>query len=1096
MNNDIQIILQKLEVFIKKYYTNKMIKGLLLVLLFFISFLLIFATLEYFGRFNKTVRAIFYFSYLFGNILIFSLYLVIPALKYFKIGKHLSYIDASKIIAKHFSNVNDKIQNLIELSEITNLNGISKDLLIQSIKQKTLELKPIPFSLAVNFKDNIPYLKFLSIPIILLILIVVVNPSIISQGSIRLINYNNFYEIPPPYNVEILNPSLTIEKGQNITINIKITGKEIPDKLFVSFNGNNFLMKKTEKNEFSYQFINVNNNIDFRFTDSEFNTNLYTINVLPSPTIIDFKIEVIPPQYTKIQTFYIKNIGDVSTPEGSKIIWKFNAKNTNNIFLLFNDSLKLKSINNNFVFSKIARKNQTYSINISNQNFIKNNILNYSLSVIKDMHPEINLKTVEDSSHIGVFYFMGLISDDYGLKKLTFNYKNKDYKKIVSVPITIDVNSQTQEYFYSFDFNTIQEKDVEYYIEVFDNDGFNGSKSTRTSSYTYHKLNDDEIQKEEAEKNKSIGSKIEESKKLTQEIKKDISDLQKDIINNKNSEWENQKKLKNIVDKQKNLEKLINEISKENIDKNKLSENQEKSDELVEKQKQIEELLKQVMDEDMKKLLEELKKLTEQFDEKKLNELSEKLDMSLDDMNKQLDRNLEQLKQFEVEKKLEKTIDDLNKLSEKEEKLSEKTTNKKNTPEQIQEEQQKQIEDFKQIEKQLEELLEKNESLEKPMTIDDFDEERKEINNEMNNSMQEMQENNRKKASQNQKKSSQQMKQMANKMSQAMESSQASQNQENTDDLKQIMENLELFSFNQEDLLVNTKNLKPDSPKKPEISEKQKKTIDYFKIIEDSLYALAKRVPKLDSKINKEILSIKQQNNYLIPEMEDNKLSQVSVRQQNIMTSANELALLLDEVLKQIQNQQKKQGDQQCQNPGNGKPSMSQMKQQQQSLKKQLEGMIKDLKGQPKKPGMGQQHNKQLAKMLAQQEVFQKQLSELMQNSTLSPKDAKKLSEINSMVEDMKRDIANQNITPQTLNRQNLIITRLLEAEQSDFEREIDKKRKSEQGNFDEKRNINEINKYKEAVKGVDELIIRKDLKLNKYFSEKYSQYLLILNDN
>lgn len=1073
-----------------------MIKGLLLVLLFFISFLLIFATLEYFGRFNKTVRAIFYFSYLFGNILIFSLYLVIPALKYFKIGKHLSYIDASKIIAKHFSNVNDKIQNLIELSEITNLNGISKDLLIQSIKQKTLELKPIPFSLAVNFKDNIPYLKFLSIPIILLILIVVVNPSIISQGSIRLINYNNFYEIPPPYNVEILNPSLTIEKGQNITINIKITGKEIPDKLFVSFNGNNFLMKKTEKNEFSYQFINVNNNIDFRFTDSEFNTNLYTINVLPSPTIIDFKIEVIPPQYTKIQTFYIKNIGDVSTPEGSKIIWKFNAKNTNNIFLLFNDSLKLKSINNNFVFSKIARENQTYSINISNQNFIKNNILNYSLSVIKDMHPEINLKTVEDSSHIGVFYFMGLISDDYGLKKLTFNYKNKDYKKIVSVPITIDVNSQTQEYFYSFDFNTIQDKDVEYYIEVFDNDGFNGSKSTRTSSYTYHKLNDDEIQKEEAEKNKSIGSKIEESKKLTQEIKKDISDLQKDIINNKNSEWENQKKLKNIVDKQKNLEKLINEISKENIDKNKLSENQEKSDELVEKQKQIEELLKQVMDEDMKKLLEELKKLTEQFDEKKLNELSEKLDMSLDDMNKQLDRNLEQLKQFEVEKKLEKTIDDLNKLSEKEEKLSEKTTNKKNTPEQIQEEQQKQIEDFKQIEKQLEELLEKNESLEKPMTIDDFDEERKEINNEMNNSMQEMQENNRKKASQNQKKSSQQMKQMANKMSQAMESSQASQNQENTDDLKQIMENLELFSFNQEDLLVNTKNLKPDSPKKPEISEKQKKTIDYFKIIEDSLYALAKRVPKLDSKINKEILSIKQQNNYLIPEMEDNKLSQVSVRQQNIMTSANELALLLDEVLKQIQNQQKKQGDQQCQNPGNGKPSMSQMKQQQQSLKKQLEGMIKDLKGQPKKSGMGQQHNKQLAKMLAQQEVFQKQLSELMQNSTLSPKDAKKLSEINSMVEDMKRDIANQNITPQTLNRQNLIITRLLEAEQSDFEREIDKKRKSEQGNFDEKRNINEINKYKEAVKGVDELIIRKDLKLNKYFSEKYSQYLLILNDN
>jgi len=157
--------------------------------------------------------------------------------------------------------------------------------------------------------------------------------------------------------------------------------------------------------------------------------------------------------------------------------------------------------------------------------------------------------------------------------------------------------------------------------------------------------------------------------------------------------------------------------------------------------------------------------------------------------------------------------------------------------------------------------------------------------------------------------------------------------------------------------------------------------------------------------------------------------------------------------------------------------------------------MIKDLKGKPKKPGMSQQTNKQLAKMLAQQEVFQKQLSELMQNSSLSPKDAKKLSEINNMVEQMKRDIVNQNITPQMLKRQDLIITRLLEAEQSDYERETEKKRKSEEGYNKEKRNINEFIEYKKSVNGVNEIIIYQNIKLNKYYSKKYGEYLLILDN-
>lgn len=493
--------------------------------------------------------------------------------------------------------------------------------------------------------------------------------------------------------------------------------------------------------------------------------------------------------------------------------------------------------------------------------------------------------------------------------------------------------------------------------------------------------------------------------------------------------------------------------------------------------------------------MEELQKLMEEFDEKKLNDLSKEYEMSLEDMDKQLDRNLEQLKQLEVEKKLEKTINDLNKLAKEQEELSRKTEKKEEGLENLKKQEKEQADKFDELKENYKDLQKKNEDLENPKRIEDFDQELGDIKQQFSKTSEEMQKSNSKKASKSQNKNSQQMQDLAKQMQSMMQSGQSSKQSENEDDLKQILDNLIRFSMNQEELLSEMKTIKSRDPRKVEITNKQNKIYGDFEMIQDSLYSLANRIPQINSKINTEIVYINKQKEYLINEMEDNKLAQAKVRQQNIMTSANELALLLDEVLKQLQQQKKKQcqGDNQCQKPGSGKPSLSQMRKQQESLKSQMEGMIKDLKGQKKKPG-GQKMNKSLAKMLAQQEIFQDQLSELMRNSNLSPKDAKKLSEINGMIEDMKKDLVNKNITPELLRRQNQIITRLLEAENSEYEREIDKKRKSEQGFDGERQNPPDIEKYKKLQEGFDEILLYKNLKLNKYYKEKYNEYMLELN--
>ena len=76
------------------------------------------------------------------------------------------------------------------------------------------------------------------------------------------------------------------------------------------------------------------------------------------------------------------------------------------------------------------------------------------------------------------------------------------------------------------------------------------------------------------------------------------------------------------------------------------------------------------------------------------------------------------------------------------------------------------------------------------------------------------------------------------------------------DVLRQILENLVYFSIAEEDILLEFQELNKDDPQYVELMHKQQTLRDATKVIEDSLFALSKRVPQVSSKINREINAI------------------------------------------------------------------------------------------------------------------------------------------------------------------------------------------------------------------------------------------------
>ena len=95
-------------------------------------------------------------------------------------------------------------------------------------------------------------------------------------------------------------------------------------------------------------------------------------------------------------------------------------------------------------------------------------------------------------------------------------------------------------------------------------------------------------------------------------------------------------------------------------------------------------------------------------------------------------------------------------------------------------------------------------------------------------------------------------------------------------------------------------------------------------------------------------------------ELEERQIARASERQQFVMTSTNNLALLLSEILAQMQKDlaNKTPGLKQCNKPKNcNNPSMSQLKEAQKKLNKEMEKGKSEKKGEKK----GEQENYQQA---------------------------------------------------------------------------------------------------------------------------------------
>lgn len=1116
-------ILSRLDAFIRKYYLQKLIRGILLSVALLLGLFLVITFSEYIAFFPVWFRTGLFWGYVVLTGSVVWWWIIRPLMGMYRLGAIISYDEAATIIGNHFGTVQDKLLNLLQLESMARQHPDSS-LLLAGIDQKIRELRPVPFTGAVNLKSNKKYLKFALPPLLLLFLLLLFQSHVITDGSKRFFQYNKHFERQAPFTFRLLNPQNTCRRGGTYTVELTFDGRSLPEEAHLMLKGQRIKLQQTGRNLFTYAIGNLQEDLTFHFEAMGFSSSAFTLKLLPDPALTDAEALVVYPAYTGKGSEKFSNATEFQLPEGSSITWSFRARDAETIEVIKSGKTEqIRAKNAVFSYSMACLGTETVRVLPRHSGSLSTDTLQYRLVSIADQFPEISVEKKEDSSNARRFWFVGAASDDYAVSSILLKYRfvetdNSDKKRSgwMAMPVKTAGGSRV-DFLYGLDMDALgmaPGEEVEYYFEARDNDGIHGPKVSKTAVQMLRRQTLKEVRDDAEKSGEKVQQMLQQAFNQSKQMQKEAQDLQQKMNTGKNMAWEEKQRVEDLLKKQLELEKKIDEMKQQQqkLQRQK-DEFQAQKPETMERKKQMDELLKQMENPEMKKLMEEIQKLLDQKASKE--KIAEKMN-EMKQMNKEQSRDLnqlmEQFKELQLEQKLNDNLERLNKLAEKQEKLAEKTQQQKGDKEgALKEQQQKLSEEMRDIRKELKEALEMNKGLEKPMNLDLGEKEQEQAENSQQKAGNELESGKNKKAAEDQKDAAEQMKKAAEKMQKSMEQEQQKRMAEDYQTLRLLLESLVETSVEQEEVFTSLSTIREYNPRFVDLNKRQMIVREQCALLEDSLRALAKRQPMVSTFVAKEISRINNNMDMALEGLKVRDLRGAVVREQFVMTGLNNLAVMLLESMQNMQQkmaqQNQKQGKGSCSNPGGkgksqGKPNkgdklskgQEQLGQMLQEMQKKGQGGKLGNNGQPK-PGEGQQSkemNEEYARIALMQEALRRKLGELRKAMEQGGNGAgaKTLQETEKLMEQQEKELVNKRFNTQLMERQKEIQTRLLEHEKADRNQQTEEQRQAiAPGEYTPTAPAS-LQRYMQQKRAEREAMRRPPAELTPYFREKVNTYL------
>ncbi len=1099
-------ILDKLHHFVRRYYQAVIIRGLVIsgigtVTLWFFLFLL-----EYF----LFLPGIFRFYFLILGCLLPVLCIagfVIPALfALFNLRQGLSRNQAAELITSHFTEIHDRLVNILQLGQKNIETNDDLSLIFAAIDQKAKQIDPYDFKQVVNIKP--PKWLVRSVISILLVIATAVylRPGILIQSPVRVFNYDKLYERPAPFSFVLLSDSLEVYQGRDFLVKVKIKGEVLPSEVRLVTGRGTFLMTRTnEPDLYEFRLKELLVNSTFHFTAAGIVSNEYELKVKQLPGINFFKVTVSFPDYLNRLPEIIEGTGDLIVPVGSKLNWNIGLKGEAFIdFLIGNIQISPISVHDRQIsFKKFIINSFRYSIIITDS--LKQNIdsLSFNCQVIADQAPTIHVNQSGDTTTPDFFFFNGHISDDHGISKLIFSYGLAGHQS-VSSSIIVPVNEGvlSTDFYYSLQIDSLNlepGKNYEAWFTVYDNNYSTGPSFTRSSVFQLRKYTREELSVISREMNESSLVKLNNLFKSSLTQKDQLENLEYKLRTQSEDEWHNRNRLKDAIEMQKNsyesLQTLKKKLKQESDIRSKLSDSY--LEKFSTKEQALMELMHQVLDEKTLKNLEEMQKLIDSISQDKLKDQVTDIKKSLEQLEENLDRSLELFKELTLQKEKFEAAEKLKELSNRQLQLLTQSKDTNNIPRSRVAEQSIINSEFKKLQSNFDSIDKMSNDLKRDSLSSIFRENEQKASKSLKQSEKGLLEGNMQHAKMDQKVAANKMTDMSNELFSLLEEEEQQSLEESILKLRLILQNVIETSFQQERLLNLTSHTNFNDPGFIQLGYEQRMLMSGLGAMHDSLRELGTRESSIPPFLFSLFRQIDETMHSILYQFEGRKLSAMLVGQRSALTDINDLALLLNEAMMNLQQQ----SNMNMMNSGNcksskprqgkqGKPNLKGLRQAQEQLNQQIQQMQQSGKGNKSKNEQMHLTGEQFSRLAMEQSRIRHDLESYMkflQNENGVTGDG--LQKIASEMEKSEVDLVYKRLSSSTLDRQKKILTRLLESENAELEREKEERRESKTGILEQESNPFQDFRYNRLKRKGDDVFQRENLKFNSFFQQKVILY-------
>lgn len=882
------------------------------------------------------------------------------------------------------------------------------------------------------------------------------------NGLQRSLTFWTAFEKPNPFNFAVFPGDTLLEQGQFLSFSVIFKDKE-PQKIHLEYkteiesNFRSFPLKKVDS-AFVSELLQISETSSYRFAMDDYSSKSYIVEVQSLPRFDSLLVQINPPTYTKSETLNLRYpTSDIEFPEGSTIqLSGFSNKVLNSAqihFLVSKDSIAFPFDSTSYSYSFKTQKNDTLQFYLEDGFGLKNqNPYPLVLSAIKDKTPSVTLlkpnpvTTLSTETEIELLFES---SDDYGLARTELVYEIKRLfkptpeKGKITLPIGRKMGLQT----YNWDFSSlgIQPQDeVSYWIQVWDNDAINGSKQGRSATFllripslTEQFLGEQELETKVEESFSDIDQRFDQMKTEYKEFLEQLTEKPTETT-------ENQRKLDAVQERQEQIDEKVKEINKKFDElKKELDQNNQLSDETKKAYDDLQKLVQEIQNDEFKKAMEELEKALNNFDQRSIQQALQDVKFDEEKYRERLTRTMELFKKVKLNADLDrikKSTEDLAAKQEALENSSESST-------------EKQMEQQNQLKNEVDKLKELTEKLDKnpPEKLKDsvselqqqLEQEMSEAQEEMENASQEMQQENQEGAKKKQKSAKSKLKKAGEMASAFQQKMSKEQEMLDKDALESILTQIMLLSDTQELIAFKTDELDFKSNGFVQQARSQQVINQVFSQVGDSLYAISTVNAALSNKVLEKKAEVQRNLDRSLAMLSERDRPSSLAQIRLALGGVNELATLLVDILEQADNQSGGGGGGGSMSPEQMMKQMQKMSGEQQQLNQQMQDMINDMQGNRLKQN-SMERLEQLSKM---QQSIRKQLEDLKKNGGFEQGD-RMMSELQRLTEEMEdaiNDMRGGRTDKIMINRQQNILTRMLQAEKSLDERDEDEKRKADQ---------------------------------------------------